>query len=146
MRVFVTSIVSKWYESRPAGAERAGTANPPTVSRLRDHPGVAMRSVFAFALLSACSLPAVAQTAGSMLLQAGVINAVTLDDSTPLHTTVKPGPGALIGIPQSFDSPGTSATAGDATTLQVALSYFVTKDRKSVVEGKGVSVRVDLGG
>src|SRR3546814_2089890 len=71
MRVFVTSIVSKWYESRPAGAERAGTANPPTVSRLRDHPGVAMRSVFAFALLSACSLPAVAQTAGSMLLQAG---------------------------------------------------------------------------
>src|SRR3546814_16457373 len=95
MRVCVTSIVSKWYESRPAVAERAGTANPPTVSRLRDHPGVAMRSVFAFALLSACSLPAVAQTAGSMLLQAGVINAVTLDDSTPLHTTVKPGLGAL---------------------------------------------------
>src|SRR3546814_17901843 len=94
-----------------------------------------MRSVFAFALLSACSLPAVAQTAGSMLLQAGVINAVTLDDSTPLHTTVKPGLGALIGIPQSFDSPGTSATAGDATTLQVALSHFVTAHLAIHTEG-----------
>src|SRR3546814_5630738 len=123
MRVFVTSIVSKWYESRPAGAERAGTANPPTVSRLRDHPGVAMRSVFAFALLSACSLPAVAQTAGSMLLQAGVINAVKLDDSTPLHTMVKPGLGALIGLPHSFDSPGTSATESQAQTLQIQFTY-----------------------
>src|SRR3546814_16840503 len=99
----------------PAGAERAGTANPPTVSRLRDHPGVAMRSVFAFALLSACSLPAVAHTAGSMLLQDGVVNAVPPDDITPLHSTVKPGKGGLNGIPKSFDSPGTSATPGDAT-------------------------------
>lgn len=94
-----------------------------------------MRRVFAFVLLSAFSLPAAAQAAGSMLLQAGVLNAVTLDKSTELHTDVKPGLGALIGIPQSFDSPGTSATASNATTLQVALSYFVTDHLAIKAEG-----------
>lgn len=104
-----------------------------------------MRSAFAFGLLSVFSLPAAAQTAGSMLLQAGVINAVTLDDSTPLHTDVRPGLGALIGIPKSFDSPGTSATASDATTLQIALSYFVT-DHLAIKSEGGIPPKFYLRG
>lgn len=94
-----------------------------------------MRRCLAFSLLSVLSLPAAAQTAGSMLLQVGVINAKTLDDSTPLHTEVQRGLGALIGIPESFDSPGTSATVSDATTLQVAMSYFVSDHLAIKTEG-----------
>src|SRR3546814_15713238 len=52
-----------------------------------------------------------------------------------LHNTLKPGLGGRIGIPQSFDSPGTSATAGDSTTFQVALSYFVTDHLAIKTEG-----------
>ncbi|NGY06671.1 OmpW/AlkL family protein [Solimonas terrae] len=80
-----------------------------------------------------------------MLLQAGVLNAVTLDHSTPLHTDVKPGLGVLLGIPASFDSPGTSATVSNATTLQVAMSYFVTDHLAIKTEG-GIPPKFDLRG
>jgi len=77
-------------------------------------------------LLAAVAFPAHAQSAGSRVFQLGVLNGRTLDSSTPLRTDVKPGLGALIGIPESFDSPGTAVKARDVTTLQVALSYFMT--------------------
>lgn len=104
-----------------------------------------MRRYLLSGLLLVCSLPAAAQSAGSMLLQVGVLNAVTLDDSTPLHTDVRPGLGVLLGIPGSFDSPGTSATVSDATTLQVALSYFVTDHLAIKTEG-GIPPKFDLRG
>lgn len=86
-------------------------------------------------LLSVASLPAAAQTAGTTVLSVGGINARTLDSSKPLHTEVQRGLGVLIGIPESFDSPGTSISVGNATTLQVALSYFITDHLAITTEG-----------
>ncbi|NKF24570.1 OmpW/AlkL family protein [Solimonas marina] len=107
--------------------------------------------------------PAHAEGRGTTVLHVGLLNGTTLDSSTPLHTDLKPGLGALIGIPESFDSPGTSATVSNTTTLQVAMSYFVTDHLaikseggippKFYLRGKGVvqpsaalsSLSVDLG-
>lgn len=104
-----------------------------------------MRSLLSFPLLFAFPLSALAQSAGSLLLQTGVLGARTLDDSKPLHTELKPGLGVLLGIPQSFDSPGTSASVSDAITLQIALSYFLTDHLAFKAEG-GIPPKFHLRG
>ena len=107
-----------------------------------------MRSVLPFAVLVMLSIPAqpvAAQTAGSFVTQVGWLHAQTHDDSKPLHSDVKPGLGALIGIPDSFDSPGTSATVGNADTLVIASAYFITDHLAVKFEG-GIPPTFDLYG
>ncbi|WP_026352938.1 OmpW/AlkL family protein [Solimonas variicoloris] len=101
----------------------------------------------ALLLLALCpfSLPALAQQAGSVVLQAGWIHGQTLDSSKPLHTDLKPGLGALIGIPDSFDSPGTAASINDADTLLLASTYFATDHWAVKIEG-GIPPTFDLHG
>ena len=104
-----------------------------------------MRSVLPLLLLCLFSLPAAAQTAGTLVTQVGWLHAQTHDSSKPLHTDVKPGLGALIGIPESFDSAGTSAAIGNADTLVIASSYFVTDHFAVKFEG-GIPPTFDLYG
>lgn len=104
-----------------------------------------MRSILLGLALCSVSLPSLAQQAGSIVLQAGWIHAQTLDSSRPLHTDVKPGLGALIGIPDRFDSPGTSASVNNADTLLLASTYFVTDHLAVKFEG-GIPPTFDLHG
>ncbi|MGH8447141.1 MAG: OmpW/AlkL family protein, partial [Solimonas sp.] len=104
-----------------------------------------MRSILLLLVLCSVSLPAAAQTAGSIVLQAGWLHIQTLDSSKPLHSDVQPGLGAIIGIPDSFDSPGTSAKVSNADTLVLASSYFVTDHLAVKFEG-GIPPDFDLYG
>ncbi len=104
-----------------------------------------------------------AQEAGDVWLLIGGIYGHALDTDAAVHTDLYSNY-PLLGIPQSFDTDGLSATPRDATTLVTSAAYFVT-DRLSVefdggyppvveVEGRGIAAppgptaalfRIDLG-
>ncbi|WP_028080383.1 OmpW/AlkL family protein [Solimonas soli] len=100
-----------------------------------------MRSLLLPLALCSIALPAAAQTAGSVVLQAGWLHVQTLDSSTPLHTNAL----LVLGRESSFDSPGTSASIGNADTLVLASSYFVTDHLAIKFEG-GIPPTFDLYG
>jgi outer membrane protein len=100
-----------------------------------------MRKVLPLLVLCLLSLPAAAQTAGSIVLQAGWLHLQTLDSSTPLKTNAL----LILGQENTFDSPGTSASIGNADTLVLATSYFATDHLAIKFEG-GIPPTFDLYG
>ncbi|MFT4047202.1 MAG: OmpW family outer membrane protein [Solimonas sp.] len=104
-----------------------------------------MKNLLPALVLCLPSLTASAQTAGTVVTQIGWLHAQTHDGSNPLHTDVKAGLGSLIGIPDSFDSPGTSTSIGNADTLVIANSYFITGHLALKFEG-GIPPTFDLYG
>ncbi|MDB5968554.1 MAG: hypothetical protein JWQ90_1004 [Hydrocarboniphaga sp.] len=84
-------------------------------------------------------------SAGRHMVQVGVFHLDTLDSSDPLHTTLKPGAAALLGVQSEFDSPGTSATVSSSNTLALIYSYFVTDHFALKFEG-GIPAKFRLYG
>lgn len=82
---------------------------------------------------------------GNHLLQVGVFHVDTLDSSEPLHTTLKPGAAALLGVQSEFDSPGTSATVSSSDTLALIYSYFLSDHLALKFEG-GIPAKFKLYG
>jgi outer membrane protein len=82
---------------------------------------------------------------GNHLIQVGVFHIDTLDDSEPLHTTLKPGAAALLGVQSEFDSEGTGAQVSSSDTLALIYSYFLTDHVALKFEG-GIPARFKLYG
>lgn len=100
-----------------------------------------MRRLLLSLLLCSLAAPAAAQTAGSIVLQAGWLHAQTMDDSQSLKTSAL----LALGRETTFDSPGTAATIGNADTLVLAAAYFVTDHLAVKFEG-GIPPTFDLYG
>ena len=82
---------------------------------------------------------------GNHLIQVGVFHIDTLDDSEPLHTTLKPGAAALLGVQSEFDSAGTCAQVSSSDTLALIYSYFLTDHFALKFEG-GIPAQFKLYG
>lgn len=97
------------------------------------------------AVFAADEAEAAAAQAGRHLLQVGVFHVDTLDGSDPLHTTLKPGAAALLGVQGEFDSAGTSATVSSSNTLALIYSYFLSDHVALKFEG-GIPAKFKLYG
>lgn len=98
----------------------------------------------AAALLSGAE--AGAQQAGDTLLLAGWVHVRTPASGSSLHTELRSSLAAeLLGIPESFDSPGVSFTAGGLDTLGLSLAHFLG-DRVSIALNAGIPRRVEVRG
>jgi outer membrane protein len=117
------------------------------------------------ALLAAQASAAHAQQAGDFMVHVGWLHVGTLGTTTDVHTDLRPGlAGPLLGVPDSFDSPGLSSTPHSVNTLGLSSSWFVTDHvaleldagvpPEIAVDGRGIAAppgltgqlfRVDLG-
>ncbi len=85
-----------------------------------------------------------AQQRGDLVLQAGFIHVQTPEASKPLHTELRPSLiGAVLGIDDNFDSPGTSVSVSNGNTIALTAAYFLTDHWAIKVDG-GVPITFDL--
>lgn len=102
-------------------------------SMLRVLPKFAALS--AVSALAAFSLPAAAQSAGDNIVNIGWFHLTTDDSSEPLRQT----------SPGSFAVPGSGASVGNADTLGLALTHFVT-DNFALTADLGIPPKFKLDG
>jgi outer membrane protein len=68
-----------------------------------------------------------AQQAGDTTVNAGWINVSALHSNGSVHTDLRPSLiGSALGIPDSFDSSGTSASVSDVNTLGISFTHFLS--------------------
>lgn len=107
-----------------------------------------MKRIFHAAACAAFLLPCIAsaQSAGSNVVSLGWLHAFPQDSSSSLTTYVAPTPmnGAL-GLPPSFNSPGTGLSVGQADTLGITFSHFLT-DQFAVTALAGVPPKFQVYG
>lgn len=99
------------------------------------------RALVVFAVL--LPAPAFAEK-GDLVLQFGAVHIRPQESSQPLKTELRPNPlYSVVGIEESFESPGTSARVTNSETVGMTLKYFVTDDLALKVEG-GLPVEFDI--
>lgn len=83
--------------------------------------------------------------AGRHLLQVGVFHINNLDKSRELHSSIKPGALAALGVDAEFTSAGTGARVSSEQTLALIYSYFITDNIAIKFEG-GIPARFSIQG
>ncbi len=94
-----------------------------------------LAAVAAFSALAAFSLPVAAQSAGDNIINVGWFHLTTDDSSKPLRQT---SPGSITFV-------GSGATVGDADTLGIAFTHFVT-DNFALTADLGIPPKFKLDG
>lgn len=102
--------------------------------------------ILLFVLLILASLTSHAAGKGDLVLQMGPSHIRPQESSEPLHTDLRPNPlFPVLGIEESFTSPGTSARVTNSETLLTTAKYFITDHIGLQVEG-GIPVKFDIHG
>lgn len=105
-----------------------------------------MRILFLVLLVLASCTQARAAGKGDWVVQAGWTHVRPQESSDPLHTDLRPNPlFPVLGIEESFTSPGTSARITNSNTLLTTVKYFVTDHIGLQLEG-GIPVTFDIHG
>ena len=87
-----------------------------------------------------------AQQSGDNILLAGWIHVHAMHTRTTLHTDLRPSLiGQVLGISDSFDSPGTSASLSSIDTLGISSAHFFT-DHLAVTFNGGIPSKVSVRG
>ena len=78
-------------------------------------------------VLLAAAASAAAQQAGDNVVQVGWVHFAPLSHSQPLSTTLRPSPlYGVLGVPEQFSSPGTSAKVESFDTVAFTFTHFFT--------------------
>lgn len=87
---------------------------------------------------------AAAQQAGENMVQAGWVHFAPFSHSQPLSTTLRPSPlYGVLGVPEQFSSPGTSARVESFDTAAFTLTHFFTGHFAAKLD-LGIPARVHL--
>lgn len=105
-----------------------------------------MATLCAVLALGAACGTAEAADSGDNVVQFGWLHLLPNSSSTPLHTELQPSLiGSLLGVQSSFDSPGTSASVGQADTVALIGTRFLTPHFALQFVG-GIPAQVDISG
>jgi outer membrane protein len=97
-------------------------------------------------MLLAITGPVLAQQAGDTLVLVGWMHVHTANSQLALHTELRPSAaGSVLGISNSFDSPGTSVSVRDVNTLGISFARFLT-NHISVTLNAGIPPIVNVSG
>jgi outer membrane protein len=97
-------------------------------------------------LLLGMPVPLLAAQPGDNFATLGWLHIVPNSSSTPLHTDLEPSLlGSILGVDDSFSSPGTSARVESADTLALIATHFFTS-HMAVQFISGIPARVDIVG
>ena len=102
------------------------------------------RGAIAFLLTASCA--AHAQQAGDTIVSGGWVHVYAIRTTGTVHTDLRPSlGGTLLGIPESFDSQGTSASVSGVDTLGLTLTRYLS-DHWSLDFAGGIPAKVDVYG
>lgn len=111
--------------------------------RLRRQP---MPAIAALSLLTLMSCATLAQEAGDIVMLAGGLRIHPLDQGGNVSTRIRSGLAtAVLGIPERFESSGTSLSAQDTNTIALSAAYYLT-DHVALEIDAGVPPVVDVAG